>query len=71
MKEFDIDKAIDYMQTYINTYRNQPYYKDYTEATWIEDMLYGLGVSVSNDYMFADGFHQFKCKLLDEGHLNE
>jgi hypothetical protein len=69
MKEFDIEKAIDYLQHYVNTYKSQPCYKDYTEETWIEDILYGLGVSVSNEFMFADGFHKFKCKLIKEDHF--
>lgn len=71
MSSFDIEKAIGFMEQYINTYRNQPYYKKYTEATFIKDMLYGIGVALSEEYEFAQGFGQFKCKLLDEGYLNE
>ena len=66
MSSFDIEKAVDFMEQYINTYRQQPYYKTYTEVTFINDMLYGIGVAVGEEYRFAQGFHQFKEKLKED-----
>lgn len=66
MSSFDVEKAVDFMEQYINTYRNQPYYKTYTEATFINDMLYGVGVAVSDEYQFAQGFDTFKEKLKED-----
>lgn len=66
MSNFDIEKALSYMQEYINTYHNQPCYKTYTEVTFINDMLYGIGVAVDEEYRFAQGFHQFKEKLKED-----
>lgn len=66
MSSFDIEKAVDFMEQYINTYRQQPYYKEYTEATFINDMLHGVGVAVSGEYRFAQGFDTFKEKLKED-----
>lgn len=66
MSEFNIEKALEFMEIYISTYRNQPCYSFHNEATWINDILYGLGVSVSDEYRFAQGFHQFKEKLKED-----
>ena len=66
MSSFDIEKAVESMEQYINTYRQQPYYKTYTEATFIKDMLYGVGVAVGDEYRFAQGFDTFKEKLKED-----
>lgn len=66
MSSFDIEKAVGFMEQYINTYRQQPYYKEYTEATFINDMLYGVGVAVSGEHRFAQGFDTFKEKLKED-----
>ena len=68
MSEFNIEKALEFMENYVNTYRNQSCYESYTEVTWINDILYGLGISVSDEYRFAQGYEQFKEKL-KEGYV--
>lgn len=58
----DIDKAIKYFQRYVGTYNdgNVPIY-DISDKTFIDDMLYGLGVSINKDkYQFADGYERFR-----------
>jgi hypothetical protein len=62
-----IRKAVALMKAYIDTYDNQPYYKDFTEGTFIEDMLYGIGMALNpKEYEWADGFQKFKQRLLIE-----
>ena len=60
-----ITEAVKYLQEYMNTYHLQFQYADYSDETYIEDVLYGLGVSLSKEYQFAGGFRKFK-KLLRE-----
>jgi hypothetical protein len=61
-------------QKYMSTYHNQEGYKDYSDECYIADVLYGLGVSLSDDYRFAQGFKKFKkdlIKLIDEGAIEK
>lgn len=59
-----IEKAVEYLKDYIITYENQTGYKNYSDCTFIADILYGLGVSLSDEYQNADGFRKFKEKVL-------
>ena len=69
--EFDIDNAIDYLQKYIDTYKSQQGYKKYTLDTYVDDILYGLGVSISSKhYSFLRGFLLFKAKLQEHMLIN-
>ena len=52
--------AVDSLQKYMATYDKQPMYLDYREKTFIDDVLYGLGVALSQKYCFAGGFERFK-----------
>ena len=63
MKENSIKEAVGYLIGYIATYPNQPGYEDYHLETLINDVLYGLGVSISDDYRCADGFEKWKDRL--------
>ena len=70
MKEFDIKSAVEFMEEYVKTYREQEGWLTYHEHTWINDMLYAIGVSLDDkEYQFYDGFNKFKQKLLDEGYM--
>lgn len=61
-----IEPALKYLEDYIVTYKNQKGYKKYDEFTWINDILYGLGVSMDSDkYKWADGFYLFKKDLME------
>jgi hypothetical protein len=53
-----------YLKDYMNTYDKQPNYKRYTDKTFIDDVLYGLGVAIDpSTYQFADGFDRWKETL--------
>jgi len=55
-----------YLRNYVNSYDEQHGYQDYSEKTWINDILYGLGVSLSDEYRLAIGFEKFKERLRKE-----
>ena len=51
-------------QQYVGTYTSQPEYADYPDETFINDMLYGLGIAIDpKDYYAASGFDKFKAVL--------
>jgi isochorismate hydrolase len=51
-------------QQYVATYTNQAHYQDYEDRTFINDMLYGIGLALDKDKFFgADGFVRFKEML--------
>lgn len=55
-------------QEYVNTYSNQRGYTEYSDRTFIEDMLYGIGIAVDEDrYKNADGYAEFKEYLKEQG----
>lgn len=60
-----MEKAVKYLQHYMATYSNQECYRDYSEETLIDDVLYGLGVALGRKrYSFAPGFEKFKARLI-------
>lgn len=71
--EINIEKAVKYLQHYIGTYDDgnvSIYNGDISDKTYIDDMLYGLGVSIDKDkYQFGDGYEKFKEFL--KGFLGE
>lgn len=70
MKEFDIKAAVEFMEEYVKTYREQEGWRSYHEHTWIDDMLYGVGLSLDHkEYQWGEGFDKFKQKLLDERYM--
>lgn len=59
-----IRPAIKYLRDYLNTYEDQLGIDDYTVDTWIEDILYGLGMSLDpKAHKWASGHAKFKAKL--------
>jgi hypothetical protein len=58
-----MERAVKYMQDFMNTYTQQQGYGDYSDETYINDVLYGLGVSLSKEYEFAGGFRKFRALL--------
>lgn len=58
-----ITKAVAYLRDFMNTYDQQQGYGDYSDDTYINDVLYGLGVSLSKEYQFAGGFRKFRALL--------
>jgi len=56
-------KAVEYMKKYINSYDGQFGYMDYSDEIFIQDMLYGIRVSLGEEYEMASGFDRFKKRL--------
>lgn len=51
-------------QHYVTTYSWQPEYEDYSDDTYLKDMLYGIGLSMDGvHYSDASGFDLFKQHL--------
>lgn len=61
--------AVAYLTNYMATYDQQFGYADYSEQTYIDDVLYGLGASLGDQYRWAGGFDAFKKRLM--AHLKE
>jgi len=58
------------LQNYMNTYDKQEGYVNYTDKTFIDDVLYGLGLALDKRaYEGAQGYDAFKLQLLK--HLNK
>lgn len=55
--------AVAHLTSYMVTYTKQEFYEDYTDKTYIDDILYGLGISLGKEYTCADGFDKFKDVL--------
>ena len=53
------------LQQYMATYNNQPGYEDFPDHVLIDDVLYGLGKALSDEFRYADGFAKFKDFLRD------
>lgn len=63
-KKAHIVAAVAYLKNYMATYDQQFGYADYSEQTYIDDVLYGLGASLGEQYKWAGGFDDFKQRLL-------
>lgn len=57
------------LEHYVSTYMNQYGAEEYSDETIINDILFGLGRSLSDEYNFAPGFEKFKDRLLE--HIKE
>lgn len=58
-------KAVASLEEYILTYKDQECYESYSDETFIDDILYGLGIALDPmGHRFADGYQRFKEKLL-------
>ena len=64
-KQKRMRKSVVSLTLYMNTYAMQPFYTDYSDKTFIDDVLYGLGIALSDQFRKADGFECFK-KILRE-----
>ncbi len=51
-------------QKYVATYSDQYEYLAYSDKTFIDDMLYGIGLSIDRpNHDFASGYDRWKDKL--------
>lgn len=59
-------------QKYVSTYSEQSHYEDYSDRIFLDDMLYGIGLALSEgtakDNSGAGGYERFKVEL--RRHLN-
>lgn len=54
-------KIVERMVDYVSTYDQQAGYQDYSDETFIQDMLYGISLSLDAEkYKFADGYRKFQ-----------
>ena len=52
-------------QKYVATYHEQECYQDYSDRTFIDDILYGIGVAIEpKAFKYADGFDKWRAELL-------
>lgn len=52
------------MQLYVSTYTEQTSYMDYSDETFINDMLYGIALALDRKQFYAStGFDRFKKRL--------
>jgi hypothetical protein len=60
-----MQKIVAAMQLYVRTYTEQQQsYLDYSDETFINDMLYGIGLSLDpKGFYAASGFDKFKAAL--------
>lgn len=57
---------VEYLQSYLNTYPNCTDYENYSDHTFLMDILYGIGVALDpKENSFATGFVKWKEKLVD------
>ncbi len=60
----NMKEAVKYLVNYMVTYDKQPEYLDYDARIYVDDVLYGLGVSLNKkEFSFARGFQKFKKEL--------
>ena len=65
----DMRKALGSLKEYVDTYDQQSDWERYRSETYVNDVLYGLGISISDEFRFAEGFDRFKEVLRE--HLGE
>lgn len=57
-------KTLSKIKHYFDTYNNQKGFESYTDETFINDYLYGLGIAVDKSkYQFAQGYDLFLQEL--------
>lgn len=58
-------ERVAYLKDYVGTYDSQAHYEDYSDKTYVDDILYGLGLSMTGltDYTGAGGYERFKQYL--------
>ena len=59
-----INDSLQVFQNFVGTYHTQAGWEEYNDTTYIEDMLYGLAISLNPKYKFANGFRVFKYDLI-------
>ena len=55
-----MEEVVAKLQGYVATYHKQSGYENYPDSMLIDDVLYGLGQALDDNYQYADGFERFK-----------
>lgn len=59
-------KTVKAFQEYVAFYSGQRFYQDYSDETFIHDMIYGIGIALNEkEYSWADGYEKWKERLID------
>jgi hypothetical protein len=58
-------EVVEKLQKYVATYDQQHGYENFPDSILIDDILYGLGQALDDNYQYADGFERFKDFLRD------
>lgn len=60
-KQKRMQKIVEGLQEFVATYDMQEGYLDYSDRTFIDDMLYGIAIALDKDkYSYAGGFGEFR-----------
>jgi len=74
-KQKRMKKIVAKFQEYVKSYTNQSHYLNYSDEIFIDDMLYGIAISINEKkYQFADGYKLWKKELdqyFNKGILND
>lgn len=69
-KQRRMKKAVAWLTEYMRSYNKQSGYMDYEDKTFVDDVLYGLGVALhGTEVSYASGYEKWKKMLRD--HLVE
>lgn len=61
-----VKKIVEKFKKYVDTYPEEMYL-NYSEEIIVDDILYGLGISLDfEEYSFAQGYIKFKKRLLEK-----
>lgn len=59
-RSINIVKATKKLDHFVSTYKDQPGYQKYSDKTYLNDMLYGIGLSIDEKkYFAAVGYDKF------------
>lgn len=62
-KQKRMEAAVKSLTKFMATYDQQPGYLDYSDKTFVDDVLYGLGIALDEKYFYVAGFEMFKERL--------
>jgi len=64
-KRMRMIKIVVTFQKYVATYTNCQGYSEYSDSTFIHDMLYGIGLAIdSKVFKFSPGYEKWKRRLI-------
>jgi hypothetical protein len=58
-------EAVNNLALYMATYNDQVGYESYSAKIFVDDVLYGLGISLDKEkYQYGQGYREFKKDLM-------